>query len=236
MALCPKIRNEATPRWFFLLSMSVVMGLAFLIQNRDSQGISSTSANNKGYPILTLESIARTAWPERTLLLLRHAKSSRENPNLTDYERPLTPGGIKAARRLGQFLSNNNVEQPEMIFSSPSVRTRETLALLQESWAREVPVVFNHCLYDFSLLSYLEFVQSLDPAYERILVVGHNPAMYKLVQDLVEDNNLEKLPPGSLLEMRWKNLSKWSQLGSSLRGRIVRFVPPSRTTKKHSQF
>jgi phosphohistidine phosphatase SixA len=181
--------------------------------------------------------------PRRSLLLLRHAESSWEefnkpNSTLTDFERPLAPQGIQAARRLGKWLRTHTIIEPEMIFVSPSVRTQATLTLVQESsWAQHVPIVLDQALNDMAPTSYLDYIRSIQATFHRILVVGHNPALFQLVaHDLVimtnhhnhnKSKKFSKLLPGTFVEFQWNHLSTWSQLGnSSSPARLVLYVPP----------
>lgn len=147
---------------------------------------------------------------KKSLLLLRHAKSSSDDPSLDDFDRPLTPEGSMDAENVGIFLQEHKVEPPQVIYASPSVRTRATLSLVQEHWldvssssssASSVPVVqYDDKLFNFDDegKSYLDFVENLDHHYNRVMIVGHNPPIGKLAQHL--GYPLEKFPPGSFCE------------------------------------
>ena len=65
----------------------------------------------------------------RTLWLLRHAKSSWDDPAVADHERPLAPRGRKAAKRMRRWASEHRV-QPEIVLCSSAVRARATLDLV----------------------------------------------------------------------------------------------------------
>jgi phosphohistidine phosphatase len=164
----------------------------------------------------------------RSLLLLRHAKSSWENANrLPDEERPLLARGMEDAKRLGIYLKQHHVPVPDIIFASPSVRTKQTLHLVQRHWAHDVPVQYLHELFDDALASssYIDIIRhSLDPAYHRVLLVGHNPAIQATALQLVgvkqdafapadvdDDGVLQDevllvdFPTAGLVEIEWRN-------------------------------
>ncbi|XP_031266894.1 uncharacterized protein At3g52155, chloroplastic-like isoform X1 [Pistacia vera] len=67
----------------------------------------------------------------RRLILLRHAKSSWENPSLRDHDRPLSKAGRDDAIKVSQKLQQLGWI-PQLILSSDAVRTRETLKIMQE--------------------------------------------------------------------------------------------------------
>ena len=144
-----------------------------------------------------------------SLLLLRHAKSSWEDPDLSDEQRPLNSKGINDAQRLGAFLMKHEVHFPDMILASPSVRTRQTLKLVQSNnWAADVSVEYDERLYTLAMTSYVDFCRQLDPYYQRILLVGHNPAMQNTGRQLLRNKTL-RFPPGSFLEIELENATDW---------------------------
>src|SRR6266480_3652337 len=65
----------------------------------------------------------------KTLLLLRHAKSSKEDPGLRDFDRPLNERGVMDARLVGDFIRQQKI-QPDLIISSPAERARQTADLV----------------------------------------------------------------------------------------------------------
>ena len=67
----------------------------------------------------------------KTLFLLRHAKSSWNDQNLQDFDRPLNARGRKAAELIGTFIKKQKVS-PDLVISSPAVRARETIEIIRE--------------------------------------------------------------------------------------------------------
>ena len=167
----------------------------------------------------------------RSLLLLRHAKSSWDYPSLTDEQRPLSSHGVKEAKRLGLYLKEYGIQPPEIIIASPSARTRETLDLVRRQWAADIPVVYEAELYDLALSSYFDFIKQLDPALHRIMLVGHNPAIGALAWDLLSNSHhAKKYPTGTFLELEWDRALDWRYIA---KGEAIsrHFVPPKATQR-----
>lgn len=119
----------------------------------------------------------------KTLLVLRHAKSSWDTPGISDRERPLNKRGRKAASRMGALVAHKEIE-PEVILSSTAERTRETVARLVEAADFEPELRFLDELYLAQALTYLEVLADLGSHVETAMVVGHNPGLEELVSGL----------------------------------------------------
>lgn len=121
--------------------------------------------------------------PVKTLLVLRHAKSSWDNPGASDRERPLNKRGRKAASRMGALLAHKEIV-PDVVLSSTAERTRETVARALEAADADPEVRFLDELYLAQALTYLEVLADLDAQVETAMVVGHNPGLEELVSGL----------------------------------------------------
>jgi phosphohistidine phosphatase len=113
-----------------------------------------------------------------TLYLLRHAKSSWDEPALADHERPLAPRGRRDALLVGRHLGRLEAA-PELVLCSSAVRTRETLELLGPAVAG-IPVQLEDDLYAASSEALLERLRAVPDETGCVLLIGHNPG----VQDL----------------------------------------------------
>ena len=111
----------------------------------------------------------------RQLLLLRHAKSSWEDPALADHERPLAKRGRKAAVALRRFMKAEKLA-PELVLVSTARRTQETLEALQP-WRRPPQVENLAALYDAPASSLLELLRAVKPSVRSVLLIGHNPGL-----------------------------------------------------------
>jgi len=113
-----------------------------------------------------------------TLLLLRHAKSSWEDPTLEDFERPLSKRGARAAPLIGARLAREKLK-PELVLCSPAVRTRATLALVVPELVGAAPeIVYEDALYLATAADLVERLRRLEPRWLRVMIVGHNPGLH----------------------------------------------------------
>lgn len=108
---------------------------------------------------------------------MRHAKSSWENPDLKDFDRPLAKRGLKDAPEMGKYLRKIKYK-PALVISSPAQRAKETTQLSMEAAKLDKEqIVWNEDLYFGSVRDYVASIQSASDEYERIMLVGHNPLM-----------------------------------------------------------
>jgi phosphohistidine phosphatase len=114
----------------------------------------------------------------RTLFLLRHAKSSWDARELTDFNRPLARRGLDAAARIAEHMRDNGIA-PEVVLCSPAVRAKETLAGLGDTVgvARVETVRDMYEANESDLLAALHHVES---AVASVLMIGHNPSIQRL--------------------------------------------------------
>jgi len=151
-----------------------------------------------------------------TLYLLRHAKSSWDDPELADHERPLAPRGIRAAKRIADHLSRERIE-PELVLCSSAVRTRQTFELIRPAFGSTTTVTFEDSLYAASTEDLLERVRRLPAEVVSAMLIGHNPGLQQLALELASSGNdrerLEaKFPTAALatleVDATWSRLAR----------------------------
>jgi phosphohistidine phosphatase len=168
----------------------------------------------------------------RQLLLLRHAKSSWEDKELPDHERPLNPRGRRAAAAMRDAMENLGLA-PDLVLVSSSLRTRQTLEAL-EPWA-EMPLIENmESLYNATAPALLQALRGVKETVRSVLLIGHNPGLHELAMRLVGAHAMtyanadlrrlaEGYPSGALAEFTVPG--PWGTLDEG-GGRLVRFVCP----------
>lgn len=114
----------------------------------------------------------------RRLHLLRHAKSSWDDPDLPDHDRPLTARGRKAASRLAARLDRHGIA-PDLVLCSTATRAAETLQRLEGALGG-APTLVEDGLYHASATGLLERLSSVPDDVDELLVVGHNPGLADL--------------------------------------------------------
>lgn len=138
----------------------------------------------------------------RDLLVIRHGKSSRDDPALADHERPLAQRGREAAPAMGARL-RDRASLPDRIVSSDAVRARDTAAAVAAGAGLDVGVVLlEPRLYTADAGEVLGVVRRLDDAHACVAIVGHNPALHELVHH-VSDLRLDKLPTAAVVHLRF---------------------------------
>ena len=167
----------------------------------------------------------------KTTYLLRHAKSSWDDPSLSDHDRSLNQRGRAAASRIGSYMSDAGY-LPDQVLCSTSTRTRETLeAVLAELGGAEPAVEFHEDLYLGGAMGMLGLVGSVPDTGESVLMVGHNPGTGMLADLLSGEGE-----PGRLHLMREKyptaglaiielSVDRWKDTVSGC-GSLKEFVRP----------
>ncbi|MGI8469624.1 MAG: SixA phosphatase family protein [Pyrinomonadaceae bacterium] len=119
----------------------------------------------------------------KTLLLLRHAKSSWEKSDLADFDRPLNSRGLAAAPLAGNIIYDRHL-QLDLILSSPAKRAKQTAVLVKETGQITVKIQYEEKIYEASPLSLLSILAEQSDKNESILLVGHNPGLEGLIKVL----------------------------------------------------
>jgi phosphohistidine phosphatase len=168
----------------------------------------------------------------RRLYLLRHGKSSWDDLDLDDHDRPLAPRGTRATAVMADHLRRANVA-PDLVLCSSAKRTRETLEGIRDALDRDVVERIEQDLYAASARHLLERVRALDDGTKSVMLIGHNPGIEDLALDLAgSGRELEamerKFPTGAMATLvfngRWRDLKPGS-------AELAEFVTPKRLTK-----
>jgi phosphohistidine phosphatase len=151
----------------------------------------------------------------KQLFVLRHAKSSWDNPGLDDHDRPLAPRGRRAVKLLHEHVRTHRIE-PALILCSSSRRTRETL----EGVAPGGKAVIEPELYGATTADLVKRLRQVPDETGSVMVIGHNPAAQMLVLRLARprgsvtadlDAVQAKFPTGALatlmLDVPWSELA-----------------------------
>ena len=157
----------------------------------------------------------------KRLWILRHAKSSWDDPGLSDHERPLAPRGKKAGRRIARWAEANDV-RPDLVLCSSAARAQATLELVRPGLAHPEERV-DRQLYHASVEDLLELVAAEDDALAGILLIGHNPTLHELAACLAPPGP-DAFPTGALAGVRLE-IDSWEELSPGC-GLLETFVVP----------
>jgi phosphohistidine phosphatase len=121
---------------------------------------------------------------QKVLFLVRHAKSSWKDASLADIDRPLNKRGKRDAPRMAEWLLSR-AEQPEAILSSPANRALTTArAMAQALGQGPDDVLIDQDLYFTGTHGMLRALERLEDRFQRVMMVGHNPVMTRLLNQL----------------------------------------------------
>jgi phosphohistidine phosphatase len=157
----------------------------------------------------------------KTLFLLRHAKSSWDNPNISDFERPLNKRGLETAPFIGKLLYDRKI-QPDLILSSPAKRAKQTAILVKETGELSVEINYEDNIYEASPLRLLEILSKVNDEAESILLVGHNPGLESLIRIL--SGEIHAIQTCVLTKLNL-NIEKWNEISSDC-GEIEFIIRP----------
>ena len=119
----------------------------------------------------------------KQLLLMRHAKSSWKDPALADFDRPLNRRGRRDAPRAGQVLAERNA-LPDLIVASSARRAVQTAEAVARACGGEAEVQTTRALYAAPPEAYVETAWEVPDDVQRLLLVGHNPGLARLLFEL----------------------------------------------------
>jgi phosphohistidine phosphatase len=154
------------------------------------------------------------------LFVLRHAKSSWDDPGLDDHARPLAPRGIRAAELLRDHLRRERI-RPTVVLVSTARRARETMERVKPVGEQ----VIEPELYGATPASIIERLKQMPEEVDSVMVIGHNPAMHELVLSLSGGDHAvrDKFPTGALATLTFG--APWSELGPG-RAELAALVRP----------
>lgn len=144
----------------------------------------------------------------KTLLLLRHAKSSWEDERQGDHERPLSERGQSEAPLVGQLLRDHGL-RPDFVLCSTAVRARQTASQVLEASGWEIPIDYLNELYLTDAETYLEVLRRQSDEHGCLLIVGHNPCLESVLYALVQYQ--DAFPTSALAHLQLA-IGHWSEL------------------------
>jgi len=156
----------------------------------------------------------------KSLLLMRHAKSSWKDHSLPDQERPLNKRGRLAAIFLGVLLKEHELV-PQLILSSGALRARQTAEFLSGGAGYEGDIQPLNSLYLAEPAAYLGALSAMPDEIERIMVVGHNPGIEALMQILTR--RIDALPPATVAYISLP-MHSWKELNFEVEGELVEWL------------
>lgn len=162
----------------------------------------------------------------KTLLVLRHAKSSWVESGLDDHERPLNDRGEREAPKVGEQLRQRRLV-PDLIISSDAVRAHKTTVAVAGAAGHSGEIRLDHSLYLAAPDDILAVLRSADENAGIVMVVGHNPGLEGLVRQLTGETTY--LATATVAEIALP-IDRWSDLDETTLGRLSEVWRPEDTS------
>jgi len=158
----------------------------------------------------------------KTLLILRHAKSSWKHPGLSDHDRPLNPRGQRDAPNVGKRLRDEGLI-PDILLSSTAKRARQTAQAVADESGCPGELQLSEGFYGGGPEAYLEALRSLPGVVDCALVVGHNPDLEELVDILTGES--VRMPTAALAHVEL-DIQAWQDLNEDEQAKLVDLWTP----------
>ena len=164
----------------------------------------------------------------KTLYLIRHAKSSWDDANQSDFERPLNKRGEHDAPIMAKLLNENNFK-PGLILSSPANRANTTAQIFAEEFQYPFDkIITDDRIYEAGIREFMTVVRELDDQNQTVLLFGHNPGLTSLT-NLLGDKFIPEMPTCAIVGLKF-DVNAWGQVERH-GGKMFLFDYP----KKHSK-
>lgn len=150
----------------------------------------------------------------KTLLLVRHAKSSWGLATLNDFDRSLNERGKKDAPVMAQRLLDRKIDI-NIFVSSPAKRAKKTAELFCSIYKKDKEeIIFVPALYHASLNTFFEVVTQLNDDYNCVAIFSHNPVITEFVNQLVENVTIDNMPTCGVFAVK-TSITKWKEFSTS---------------------
>ena len=153
----------------------------------------------------------------KTLLLLRHAKSSWKEPALDDHERPLNKRGRRDAPRMGELVRERGL-MPDIVICSDAVRARLTAEAMADAARYAGKILLDPHLYLAGPDEILSLLRRVRQNAKTLMIVGHNPGLEELIEQ--QTGEPHDLPTAGLAQIVLP-IDRWRDLTLSTRGTLM---------------
>lgn len=165
----------------------------------------------------------------KTIVLIRHGKSSWKNDKLKDMERPLKKRGLNDAPLMGKVLKDLQVT-PEVIITSPAVRAMETAKLIAKEYDIDTSQIISVPeLYLESKGKLLREINKIDHQYNTVFLIGHNPGLTDLA-NFLSGETIDNIPTSGAIALQF-DCNTWAEVEKG-KGKKLFFEVPKKHRKK----
>jgi phosphohistidine phosphatase len=159
----------------------------------------------------------------KKLFIVRHAKSSWDDPDLDDFDRPLNTRGKRNAPEIGKRLAMRGVN-PDLIITSPAKRAAATARRIAEEISYpKSKIIKEENFYHGTIQEVITIVQKLEDHVNSLMIFGHNPGLTDLANYL-SSADIYNIPTCGVVEIDF-DIASWKMLGSKT-GKLINFDFP----------
>ncbi|MGK9476184.1 SixA phosphatase family protein [Melioribacter sp. OK-6-Me] len=148
----------------------------------------------------------------KRLFLVRHAKSSWSNPDISDIDRPLNKRGERDAPFMARLIKEKGVV-PDLMLSSPAKRSFDTAIIFAKTYGKDKnDIIIEDQIYEAGMRELSLVVENIDDDYDSVFLFGHNPGLTNFA-NLVGSEYLDNMPTCSIVGIEfdinsWKNVER----------------------------
>lgn len=165
----------------------------------------------------------------KTLVLIRHGKSSWKDKNLKDIERPLKKRGLADGSLMTKVLKERQII-PDLIITSPAARALETAKILASEYSMDTnQIVTESRLYMESKGKLLKEINKIDEKFNTVFLISHNPAITDLANTLTGEE-IKNIPTSGAFAVQFENIT-WAEVDKT-KGKKTFFEVPKNHRKK----
>lgn len=162
----------------------------------------------------------------KTLFLVRHAKSSWDNSELSDHDRPLSKRGKRDAPFMGKLLNQKHIK-PDIIITSSAKRAYSTAKnFVKELNYKKGKLVVDKNIYESGTSELINIIKKIDDKHNSVMLFGHNPAL-TMLNNYLSDKSIDNIPTCAVVTIEF-DVDSWGKISSGS-GKQVFFEYP----KKH---
>ncbi|MEJ7849337.1 MAG: histidine phosphatase family protein [Pyrinomonadaceae bacterium] len=162
----------------------------------------------------------------KNLYILRHAKSSWEQPGIADFDRALNHRGLVATPFMGELIARKEY-LPDLIISSPAKRAMQTAVIVKESSGSNAELRFDERIYEASPQALRQVVSEVGEETNSAMIVGHNPGIEGFIKYLTDKS--EPMPTAAFVSITL-NIDRWSDLSADC-GDLQEIIRPKEEMK-----
>lgn len=160
----------------------------------------------------------------KTVIFIRHAKSSWSDPSLSDLKRPLNNRGLRDAPFMARLL-RSQIKDLDQIVSSPAKRAQSTAQHFAKAFQVDPKtILLEPNIYMAFPEALLQIIQNFEPSWNTVLFFGHNPGFTDIVNRFTEDY-IENVPTCGMVEVKAK-INDWNFFGTPNLTKVTNFQYP----------